>query len=82
MFTFIPVEVTRGMVSFLEWGGIGGSFVSSLSGMVVSSKDAAGGRWEMSCRMDRLVAGWYTGMYFLRFLSVFLPDPSTLTRYW
>ena len=39
----------------------------------------------MSSRMDLLLAGWCTGMYFLRnflFLSVWLPDPSILIRYW
>ena len=35
--------------------------------------------------MDLRLAGWYMGMYFLRnflFLSVCLPDPSILMRYW
>ncbi len=39
----------------------------------------------MSSRMDLRLAGWYTGMYFLRnflLLSVCLPDPSILMRYW
>ena len=39
----------------------------------------------MSSIMDLRLTGWYTGMYFLKnflFLSVCLPDPSTLTRYW
>ncbi len=39
----------------------------------------------MSSRMDLRLAGWYTGMYFLRnflFLSVCLPDPSILIRFW
>ena len=43
------------------------------------------GRQAMSSRMHYLLGGWYIGINFLRnflFLSVCLPDPSILIRYW
>ena len=65
-------------------GGVGGG-LGVLDDMVVSSGGGAGGRWPISSRMDLLLAGLYMGTNFLRnflFLSVCLPDPSILTRYW
>ena len=44
-----------------------------------------GGRQAISSRMDLRMGGWYMKMNFLRnflFLSVCLPDPSILMRYW
>ena len=76
----------RDVVSFLGvWGDVRDGSVGDLGGVVVSSEGGVGGRWAMSSRMDLRLAGWYMGMYFLRnflFLSVCLPDPSILMRYW
>ena len=66
-------------------GGVRDRSVGDFGGVVVSSEGEVGGRWAMSSRMDLRLAGWYMGMYFLRnflFLSVCLPDPSILMRYW
>ena len=58
--------------------------MGDLGDVVVSSDGKVGGRWAISSRMDLRLAGWYTGMYFLRnfLLSVCLPDPSILMMYW
>ena len=80
----ILVGVMERVVSFLGVV-VGDWLVGDLSDLVVSSGNEAGGRWAISSKMDLLVVGGYTGMYFLRnflFLSVCLPDPSILMRYW
>ena len=58
-------------------GGDGNVVVSSRLG------DRLGGRKVISSRMDLRFGGWYMGTNFLRnflFLSVCLPDPSTLVK--
>ena len=65
---------------FLEWVDVGGIGEAALS-----SKDGVGGRWAMSPRMGLHLGGWYMGMNLLRnclFLSVSLPDPLILMKYW
>ena len=66
-------------------GVVGGRLECGLGDVVVSSLGEGGGRLAKSSRMDLLLAGWYTGMYFLRnflFLIICLPDPYTLMRHW
>ena len=58
--------------------------IDGLSDVVMVSVGGVGERWMISSKMDRRLAGWYTGMYFLRkflFLSVCLLDVSVLMRY-
>ena len=77
-------DVVEGESSIGLCRGVGGG-LGLLGGMVASSGGGPGGRWAISSRMDLLLAGLYIGKNFLRnflFLSVCLPGPSILTRYW
>jgi hypothetical protein len=80
--------VIAGVVSILGVSGdVEDGLAGDFGGTVVSAGGGIGGM-TLSARssvMDLLSAGWWTGIYFLRnflFLSVCLPEPSILMRYW
>ena len=88
----IPMSVLAGVagevISSLlceDSGGVVGGFRADRLGDVAVSSGGEVGRRAISSRMDLRLGGWYMGMNFLRnflFLSVCLPEPSILMRYW